>query len=188
MKYNLPPGLQKLADEMDEQQREEHSRLNIPKKIRAIETEYKGYLFRSRLEARWAVVFDALGLSYDYEPEGFEFEDGTRYLPDFFVKDTGWFVEVKPYGLSLTQFEEHKIKMLDDNPPKDSEGNLLAWGCLVTPELDEITGLDLEEHTHKKNFFMRLMPVSEKWNYKVVNEAILKAKKARFEHGQAPRI
>lgn len=25
------------------------------KKIKAIQTEYKGYLFRSRLEARWAV-------------------------------------------------------------------------------------------------------------------------------------
>ena len=27
--------------------------------IKAIQTEYKGYLFRSRLEARWAVFFDA---------------------------------------------------------------------------------------------------------------------------------
>lgn len=26
----------------------------------AIQTEYNGYLFRSRLEARWAVFFDAL--------------------------------------------------------------------------------------------------------------------------------
>ena len=31
-------------------------------RIKAIETSYKGYLFRSRLEARWAVFFDALGL------------------------------------------------------------------------------------------------------------------------------
>ena len=30
--------------------------------IKAIETEYNGYKFRSRLEARWAVFFDALGV------------------------------------------------------------------------------------------------------------------------------
>jgi hypothetical protein len=52
------------------------------KKIKAIETRYKGYRFRSRLEARWAVFFDALELRWDYEPEGFETNAG-NYLPDF---------------------------------------------------------------------------------------------------------
>lgn len=64
--------------------------------IEAIETEYAGCRFRSRLEARWAVVFDALGLRWEYEPEGLEF-DGVRYLPDFRLPDLhrGIFVEVK---------------------------------------------------------------------------------------------
>lgn len=53
--------------------------------IRPIETEYNGYRFRSRIEARWAVFFDALGISYQYEPEGFELPDGSRYLPDFYL-------------------------------------------------------------------------------------------------------
>lgn len=53
--------------------------------IKAIETEYNGYKFRSRLEARWAVFFDALGVEYEYEPEGFELPSGKRYLPDFRV-------------------------------------------------------------------------------------------------------
>jgi hypothetical protein len=39
---------------------------------------YNGYRFRSRLEARWAVFFDELGVAYRYEPEGFEL-GGTRY-------------------------------------------------------------------------------------------------------------
>jgi len=39
--------------------------------IKAIETVYNGYKFRSRLEARWAVFFDALGIEYEYEKEGF---------------------------------------------------------------------------------------------------------------------
>lgn len=50
--------------------------------LKAIETQYNGYRFRSRLEARWAVFFDQLGLPYVYEPEGFNL-DGVHYLPDF---------------------------------------------------------------------------------------------------------
>jgi hypothetical protein len=34
------------------------------KGIVAIPTRYKGYHFRSRLEARWAVFFDALGIKW----------------------------------------------------------------------------------------------------------------------------
>jgi len=51
--------------------------------IRAIETEYKGYKFRSRLEARWAVLLDALGVKWEYEPEGYDLGNGLCYLPDF---------------------------------------------------------------------------------------------------------
>ena len=43
--------------------------------LRAIQTEYKGYLFRSRLEARWAVFFDACGVDWEYEPEGYDLAD-----------------------------------------------------------------------------------------------------------------
>jgi hypothetical protein len=53
--------------------------------IKAIETRYKGYRFRSRLEARWAVFFDAVGIEWEYEPEGFDLGDAGWYLPDFKV-------------------------------------------------------------------------------------------------------
>lgn len=59
------------------------------KEIKPIETVYKGCRFRSRLEARWAVFFDALGVEWEYEPEGFELPSGRRYLPDFRVKCWG---------------------------------------------------------------------------------------------------
>lgn len=59
--------------------------MNTEKKdIKVIPTVYKGINFRSRTEARWAVVFDALGLDWVYEPEGYEF-NGTKYLPDFVI-------------------------------------------------------------------------------------------------------
>jgi len=68
--------------------------------MKAIQTSYKGYRFRSRLEARWAVFFDALGIKWEYEPEGFELGFCERYLPDFFLpgfhRKEGIFVEVKP--------------------------------------------------------------------------------------------
>jgi len=57
--------------------------------IKPIQTYYNGYHFRSRLEARWAVFFDALGVSYEYEPEGFWLPNGQMYLPDFRVKCWG---------------------------------------------------------------------------------------------------
>lgn len=68
--------------------------------IKAIETRYAGCRFRSRLEARWAVFFDTLGIQWEYEPEGFETAAGP-YLPDFCIElpagQTLWF-EVKPDG------------------------------------------------------------------------------------------
>lgn len=65
--------------------------------IKAIETRYKGYRFRSRLEARWAVFFETAGIKWQYEVEGFETPFG-RYLPDFYLPEirNGLWVEVKP--------------------------------------------------------------------------------------------
>lgn len=57
--------------------------------IKPIETIYNGYKFRSRLEARWAIFFDSLGVKYEYEPEGFSLPSGKKYLPDFRVKCYG---------------------------------------------------------------------------------------------------
>ena len=64
--------------------------------IKPIETVYNGYRFRSRLEARWAVFFDAAGIPYQYEPEGFELADRTKYLPDFYLPKLDIYCEVKP--------------------------------------------------------------------------------------------
>jgi hypothetical protein len=67
--------------------------------IAPIETVYRGYRFRSRLEARWAVFFDALGIQFEYEPNAYQTHLG-GYLPDFYLPfvEGGIFVEVKPFG------------------------------------------------------------------------------------------
>lgn len=68
--------------------------------MKAIETTYRGYKFRSRLEARWAVFFDALGIEWEYEFEGYKLDNGECYLPDFWLPRFHWplgiHVEVKP--------------------------------------------------------------------------------------------
>lgn len=63
--------------------------------IKPIETAYAGCRFRSRLEARWAVFFDSLRISWEYEPQGFMI-DGVLYLPDFYLSEQKLWVEVKP--------------------------------------------------------------------------------------------
>lgn len=70
-------------------------------------TAYKGITFRSRLEARWAAMFDLLGWAWEYEPEC----DGA-YIPDFLLHGHGEdggkvYVEVKPEA--IYQAERSKI-------------------------------------------------------------------------------
>lgn len=80
--------------------------------IKPIETRYKGYRFRSRLEARWAVFFDALGLNWEYEPEGFDLGCLGSYLPDFVLPELGMWVEVKGCASKITEDEADKAQEL----------------------------------------------------------------------------
>jgi hypothetical protein len=90
--------------------------------MKAIETEYKKHLFRSRLEARWAVYFDSLSIKWIYEPEGYELSNGCRYLPDFYLPEHKLFVEVKPEycfdkrWIFFTREAEQYLLILDGIP------------------------------------------------------------------------
>jgi hypothetical protein len=67
--------------------------------LNPIQTEYKGYLFRSRLEARWAVFLDYIKEPWEYEKEGYKVswlcEKETYYLPDFWLPNFDCFLEIK---------------------------------------------------------------------------------------------
>jgi len=80
--------------------------------MKAIETLYRGYRFRSRLEARWAVFFDELDVTWDYEPQGFDLGKAGWYLPDFWLEDHGCWLEVK--GSDPTVDERRKAEALRD--------------------------------------------------------------------------
>lgn len=87
--------------------------------IAPIETRYKGYRFRSRLEARWAVFFDAVGIQWDYELEGYDLGRFGWYLPDF-----------KLY-LETTEHKEYWLEV-KPSPPTDIELNKMMYLCSIT--------------------------------------------------------
>ena len=101
--------------------------------MKPIETEYKGYRFRSRLEARWARFFDACHVDWEYEPEGYDLGDGLYYLPDFLLhgvdgRDGGnLYVEVKGQmtdldAVKINRFAElgNKVLVVGKIPEGDS--------------------------------------------------------------------
>lgn len=73
--------------------------------IPALPTLFRDQIYRSRLEARYAVLFTALKIDFQYEPEGFSL-DGEGYLPDFYLPKVRLFAEVKP-----REFDEREMRV-----------------------------------------------------------------------------
>lgn len=78
--------------------------------ITAIETRFAGCLFRSRIEARWAVWFNALGITWEYEKEGYHLSTDDYYLPDFWLPQFDAWFEVK--GQPMNEDEQRKARYL----------------------------------------------------------------------------
>lgn len=141
--------------------------------IAAKPTKFKETEFRSRLEARWAVFFDALKVRYEYEKTTYSI-DGDWYLPDFWLKR--WIVEVKPtpptpeeYYKAKTVSTESRIAIVCGPPNFNTLVYLLQKGEQLQPKLNQIEkryclarGYDLNqwltlkmlfEITGKKDFY-----------------------------------
>jgi len=117
--------------------------------IKAINTFYKGNYYRSRLEAKWAVYFDFLGVEYQYEPEGYALSNGQKYLPDFYLPVVGIYVEVKPSNYKNEDETKHKCFVLDGRKTL-----LIAVGH---PSRDEY-----EVYSLKSDVVFKYDPVSKK--------------------------
>ena len=104
--------------------------------IKPIETLYKGYRFRSRLEARWAVFFDALRIEWEYEPEGVILSDGTPYLPDFWLPRFHTFFEVKNKSIKGTYEGSIAIRKISDGQRTGAWAGMICFG---DPVDDDIT-------------------------------------------------
>src|SRR5258708_1039198 len=80
--------------------------------IKAIETHYNGYRFRSRLEAKGAVFFNAVGNDYRYEKDNAFNLHAIWYLPDFKLNPYGCYIWVEVKGQVPTEEEEIKALRL----------------------------------------------------------------------------
>ena len=98
---------------------------------------YKGICFRSKLEARWAVVFDALGIEWEYEPETFKSTffgngDPIYYRPDFYFPEFDKYAEVKPNDEKLFEIQDKLSIMVDYGGP-------LANGIIILGTIPDST-------------------------------------------------
>jgi|SRR4030095_5028225 len=130
-RYKIETLHPKCPISMKDQYRLFGERLNIEAKP----TNYQGYQFRSRLEARWAVVFDSLKIKWRYEAASFDLGFATinhkqvylgGYLPDFYLPDYEIWVEVKPLIPHPDSVEWAKVRRLVKHICKGSSGFIFA--------------------------------------------------------------
>jgi hypothetical protein len=173
--------------------------------IKPIETRYKGYLFRSRLEARWAVFLDTLDIEYEYEPQGFDLGEAGWYLPDFYLpkhdthRDCGVWLEIKPEGclLAMDEYLEKEVYRHRITAPPFTECEVR---CLALAENGEevhvIYGSPLSPSLMYAIFYgWGMSPGRPGSIYRFgksdneIDAALVAARSARFEHGEsgAPR-
>lgn len=158
--------------------------------ITPLPSEYAGQLFRSRLEARWAIFFDALAISWEYEPEGYKLESGNCYLPDFRLTNISlsyaWqknrtvnrfdpiFAEVKPHGGDFSKAEEFSYFfeiILLDGIPQFKEYDIVNYNC------SEAVLFNI-----KKSFSIDEFPDTN-FIFNTTEHAYDAARTARFENG-----
>ena len=178
--------------------------------IKAIQNEYKGYKCRSRMEARWAVYIEAMGIQWEYEPEGYTLEDGTLYLPDFWLNINrrmfpgeeknrpGCFAEIKGF---MTDVDAHKIILFSKKYPIMVLGNIPnsvdEWTekYYITQDLSvplySYRLIDGDDYTAYFSDYEGELWITgadhEEWDLGNKMElALEKARQARFEHGETP--
>lgn len=190
-----------ILESLKELQRKREARDLVSPNV--IPTMYKGIQFRSRLEARWAVFFDTLGIEWEYEPQGYvvgmhweirpgemlyTFSDGTSgndwsrvvkesqgisvvsetpatgeedmewYLPDFWLPELGYWVEVK--GVfdkstlittvrSVDGFSQRLPRIDTFDAKTGSGGGLLYLGDIPNLKRNKRTGSHIIFTAHK---------------------------------------
>jgi hypothetical protein len=157
--------------------------------IKAIETRYRGCKFRSRLEARWGVFLDAVGIRWEYEREGYHLPSGD-YLPDFWLTVPWWrdghqhcWLEVKgehptdPEIALVVELADHtNCRGIIVHGGHNLDQNGMFWDCLLAhPGRGCAYACSLEECLP--------MLMLDEAKYLAAFRA---ARSARFEHGENP--
>lgn len=183
--------------------------------MRAIETRYRGWRFRSRTEARWAVFFDALNLRWDYEEQGYVLAEAGCYLPDFKLtlpSDETIYCEVNSDDADDFDDEEVgklrefagasrcKVLLLTGSPDcraynqiiPDSRPNTFTAAFfqdyepyIVTADAYWFQALKLDSRNGRLRFDFDERTMRNSFGRGYVG-ALHAARAARFEHGQSP--
>lgn len=106
---------------------------------KSIPTTINGIKFRSRLEAKWSLMFDQLGWNWEYEPI-----DLNGYIPDFFIlneKSPPLLIEIKPI-LSVNDFYIAEEKIIKSGWDKAALilGAKLFWNELADSHCRPVIG------------------------------------------------
>lgn len=139
--------------------------------IKAIETVYNGYRLRSRLEARWAVFFDTLGIEYQYEPEGFDLGNGIWYLPDFWLPGFELWVEIK--GTEPNYDEQSKAALL----AQQGDNTVLIFWCDFSRKTRNHTMCFWKDsngvfHSFSGGYVTHLLAWGQGWDKMIVDNGI----------------
>lgn len=137
--------------------------------LKALETRYRGFRFRSRAEARWAVFFDAIGVKWDYEKDGYDLGEEGPYLPDFWLLESQVHAEVKGQEFTVREVNLCRILALRSSYPVV----MLAGSPEARIYLKELPNGLLGTH---------------EWatDTNTLTLAADRARTARFEHGESP--
>lgn len=160
--------------------------------IQPKETRYKGYRFRSRLEARWAVFFDALGIQWEYEKEGFDLGEAGSYLPDFWLPNIygGVYIEIKGAHIDYDDQSAHlkahalglqgfRVVVFRGLPEEFSNGKVCAGD----------SEFDVHFNTEQTRWILDSDFSDLGWfALTELPRAIAAARSARFEHGETPQF
>lgn len=183
--------------------------------MKAIETNYMGYRFRSRTEARWAVFFNRIAFQWEYEPQGYLLDAQTPCLPDFKLVlpgDRMVFCSIKPEEADDFDNEElRKLHLLADGtesdvllltgPPTHRAYNMVRPG--TTEDVLSLAffqdyepyvniaddywfaALSFDERTGRHHFKADERRLGKAFGRGYI-QAVEAARSARFEHGENP--
>jgi hypothetical protein len=152
--------------------------------MKAIQTLYRSFLFRSRLEARYAIFLDACHEKWDYEVEGFDLDNGDRYLPDFWLPRLKCFLEIK-----AAYPNKREIRVCRKLQFHTGEDVAVCYGLPMENEAiyfgrSEENGGMLTELWQQWNERDGRLVFAEETDIcsPMICEAVKRAKQARFEH------
>ena len=160
--------------------------------LQAIETHYKGYRFRSRLEARWAVFLTVVGVIWEYEKEGYDLGGAGNYLPDFWIPapwmtqhpNAGCFLEIKGQEPTTTEtWKASALAIASHRPVKMVIGAPGTCSILTWLEKDFVSNR-IEMVKCPGVLITRQLVSQFHGNCNKCGDAIAASRAARFEHNE----